>query len=396
MGEVNEYLVLDYLRKHGRTTRPQIAADLHLSPASISRIIAKLIGNALVVESPGKSDSGGRPRRLVELNRLRECVIGIDLGGTKCLGVLANGNGDVLAEKRVQVAGAGSAYAALTDVWQALQKEAGSRGLKAGALAVGVPAVIDPSSGLAIRGPNVNWEGFDLVERLRELGLPFVVDNDVNLAAVAEGAEGQARGLLDYAVLSIGTGLGGAIVSNGQLVRGRHNAAGEIGTLLPSSRMLGELRIGGLGGMETVLAGPAIEAKARRLVETNAEARRVLTSAPTARVVIEQAVKGHAVVDGIINELIDALALCVITLAAVTDPEIIVVDGSVGRALAPLFPRLDEIVARHIPAPPRIVASDLCFNSTVRGAIAAALGLFHSADVPDVLAALFQNKVIPR
>ena len=100
-------------------------------------------------------------------------------------------------------------------------------------------------------------------------------------------------------------------------------------------------------------------------------------------------------VNGIVDELIDALALCVITLAAVTDPEIVVVDGSVGRALAPFFPRIDETVARHIPAPPRIVASELEFNSTVRGAIASALRLFHSADVPDALAALYQNKVIP-
>ena len=395
MGEVNEYLVLDYLRKHGQTTRSRIAADLHLSAASVSRIVTKLIANALVAESPGTSDSGGRPSRVLELNRLRECVIGVDLGGTKCLGVLADGNGKVLAEKRVLVADAGSAYAALTKVWHALKKETAVLGLRAGAMAVGVPAVIDPVSELAIRGPNVHWEGFDLVKRLGELGGPFIVDNDVNLSAVAEGAEGQARGMRDYAVISIGTGLGGAVVTNGQLVRGRHNAAGELGLLLPSRTMLGQLRIGGLGGMETILAGPAIEAKARRLVESDAEARRVLTGEPTVRAVIELAVRGSAVVNGIVDELIDALALCVITLAAVTDPEIIVVDGSVGRALAPFFPRIEEAVARHIPAPPRIVASELEFNSTVRGAIASALRLFHSADVPDALAALYQNKVIP-
>lgn len=106
-----------------------------------------------------------------------------------------------------------------------------------------------------------------------------MVDNDVNLSAVAEGAEGQARGMRDYAVISIGTGLGGAVVTNGQLVRGRHNAAGELGLLLPSRTMLGQFRIGGLGG-KTILAGPAIEAKARRLVESDAAARCVLDGRP--------------------------------------------------------------------------------------------------------------------
>lgn len=394
MGEVNEYLVLEYLRNHRRTTRPQIAADLQLSQASVSRIVAKLLASKLIVESPGSSESGGRPRGVLEINLVFRCVVGIDLGGTKCHGVLSNLEGTILAEKYVSVAEAKSAYDALFQVWEAMSGEAASRHLVVGALAVGVPAVIDPDSGLAVRGPNVRWEGFELVKRVRALGIPFVVDNDVNLAATAEGQVGQAQGARDYAVLSLGTGLGGAIVADGRLVRGRNNAAGEVSTLLPSMSMIRERRVGGIGGMETILTGPAIAARALAFVKSDASARAELTSRPTARSVIERALAGGVAANRIIDEVIDALALSVITLAAVVDPEIVVIDGSVGRALAPFLPRVAALVDQHIPTPPRLDTSRLEPNSTVCGAIGAALQLLRSIDAPDVLTRLVHDGVI--
>lgn len=394
MSEVNEYLVLDYLRENRRTTRPQIAAELHLSQASVSRIVAKLLASNIVVESAGSSESGGRPRGVLELNDIRNCVIGIDLGGTKCHAVLADGEGGALAEKYIAVADAGSAYDALVDAWKAMAAEGAARGFQVGALAVGVPAVIDPRSGLAVRGPNVHWEGFNVVERIREFGVPFVVDNDVNLAAAAEGREGRAQGARDFAVLSIGTGLGGAIVCNGLLVRGWNNAAGEVSMLLPQVDMIRRRCVGGIGGMETILTGPAIAARAQQLTRTDPKARAELKSRPSARSVIEGAVDGGTYANLIIDEVVDALAMCVVTLAAVTDPELVVIDGSVGRALAPFLSRVSDRVALHVPTPPRLEASTLGPNSTVRGAVAVALQLQRRKDVPDILATLVQDRVV--
>ncbi len=396
MGKVNEYLVLEYLRDHQQTTRPQIAAGLRLSPASVSRIVAKLIDSKLVVESPGSSESSGRPRGVLAINLVRDCVVGIDLGGTKCHGVLSDLAGTALAEKNLAVADTKSAYDALTQIWKAMSGEAIQRGLVVGALAVGVPAVIDPRTELALRGPNVGWEGFELVAHVRALGLPFVVDNDVNLAATAEGQLGQALGCRDYAVLSLGTGLGGAVVADGRLVRGRNNAAGEVSMLLPHLAMIRERRVGGIGGLETVLTGPAIAARARDFVESDGAARSELTDHPTAQGVIERAIAGGTFANRIIDEVLDALALCVVTLAAVTDPEVVVIDGSVGRALAPFLPRVAKLVGQHTPTPPRLAVSRLGPNATVRGAIAAALQLLRATEAPEVLSKLAHDGVIQR
>lgn len=388
MGEVNEYLVLEFVRDHHRTTRSEIARALELSQASVSRIVSKFLERGILLESGDTSTSGGRPRAVLTLNVEKVAVVGIDLGGTKCHGALSGLDGEILAEQYVTVDDAGGAFEALAQVWLAMTTAAERRGVPIGALAVGVPAVIDADTELAVRGPNVGWEGFDLVARVRAFGIPFVVENDVNLAAIAEGEVGQAVGATDYAVLSIGTGLGGAVVANGRLVRGRHHAAGEIGDLVPDVRMLGESRLGNIGGLESVLSGRGIATRVRSLVATDPSARAELGDKPTAREVIEAALDGRPHSKALVDDVLRTLAQAVIAIAAVIDPEIVVIDGSVGRALAPFLDEVTLLVARHIPTPPRLAVSELGPNSTVRGAISGALNHLRATDAPLVLGSL--------
>ncbi len=388
MSEVNEYLVREYVRDHRRTTRPEIARDLNLSQASVSRMVARLIARGVLVETGDTSGSGGRPRVVLTLNVESAWVVGIDLGGTKCHGALSGLDGEIVAEEYVTVADAGGAFEALERVWSAMHAAADARGVEIGALAVGVPAVIDADTELAVRGPNVGWDGFDLVARVRAFGVPFVVDNDVNLAAIAEGEVGQAVGSRDYAVLSIGTGLGGAVVSNGRLVRGRHNAAGEIGVLVPEVRMLAETRVSGVGGLESVLSGGALARRARELVETDPAARAELGEHPTVPQVIAAGIDGRPYSKALLDDVVRALAQAVVTFAAVTDPEIVVIDGSVGRALAPVLDEVTRLVARHVATPPRLAVSELGPNSTVRGALSGALHHLRLTDAPPVLGEL--------
>ena len=96
--EVNEYLVLDAIRLAGETTRPELAAALRLSPASVSRIVRRLMAQQLVTEEPGPSEGLGRNRDLVRFNRRSGAVIAVDLGGTKCHGAVADLAGEILDE----------------------------------------------------------------------------------------------------------------------------------------------------------------------------------------------------------------------------------------------------------------------------------------------------------
>src|SRR3984957_18758136 len=261
--ETNQFLVLDAIRSAGATTRPALAADLDLSPASVSRIVRRLLAESLVIEEPGPSDGVGRNRDVLRFNQRAGAVIAIDLGGTKCHGALADLAGDILAEDLRPTFAGGSPATSLLAAISALRTAAAREQLPVRAVCVGIPALVNPDTGLVDAGPNVHWHEFDLTGLLRsELTEPFAVENDVNLAGVGEAWQGGGVGLGSFVALSLGTGIGAAVVLDGQVVRGRHNAAGEIGYLITRpSQLDGVPR----AGLEDLISGSALVTLAREL-----------------------------------------------------------------------------------------------------------------------------------
>jgi glucokinase len=249
--------------------------------------------------------------------------------------------------------------------------------------------VPDPDTGLVGSGPNVDWEGYDLIGLLRERVVePFRIENDVTLAAIGQAWRGEGKAANGFVTLSIGTGIGAAAFANGQVLRGRHNAAGEIATLLMSREQL-HAEPGVVSGLESVASGPAIARRAVELVEGGARSS-MSTEGLTAQGVFEAANEGDAVAREVIEELLDYVAITIIDLAAVLDPERIILDGSVGRALEPYADAITERVARRLPHVPSFRFSRLGPNATVIGAIAGALALDRElearrtvAEIPD-------------
>lgn len=297
----------------------------------------------------------------------RLCVVaGIDLGGTKCLGVLATPDGRQIADRRVSVADAGDAEGALAQVVHGLLEDARASDATIVGFGIGVPAVIDPQTGRAGRAPHTGWDGFDVAAILSDLPAPWWVDNDVNLAALGEGAVGQARGVADYAVVAIGTGLGGAIVSGGRLLRGRHGAAGELGEL-PD--------VGGNWAtqLEQTLSGTALTSRVAAVVSRTPATADVFGVAPDARSLVLAALAGDDQARDLLAPALDGLAATIRTLAAVVDPALVILDGSVGRGLAAFLPDVVDRVVGVTSAPPNVVVSQLQPSATAQGAIQLAI-----------------------
>lgn len=377
MLQLNEQLVLDDVHAHGDTTRPEIAARLGLSQATVSRIIRRLLAQDLVREEPGVS-TGGRPRSAISFNARSGCVAGIDLGGTKCHAMLADLSGVVLTEETRPTDADGSPFDTLVVSIRRLlrRRERGDATLRA--VAVGVPAIVDDTTGVAIGGPNVHWHGFPLVARLRaELDVPFVVDNDVNLAALGHAWKGVARGHADFVVLSQGTGIGGAVVSDGRLLKGHRSAAGEVGYLVLARELLRSERPDDLGAFELLASGVGLAAVARAAVEDHREASALRSEdgPPDPRAIIAAAAAGDALAGRIVDRMIEHVAMAVIAMAAISDPELVILDGSLGRALGRWAPEIRGLVGRHLPLPPEVVVSTLGPDATAIGAVAAALDL---------------------
>ena len=111
--EVNEFLVFDFVRTQAETTRPEIARELGLSAASVSRIVGRLLNDDLVSVANGSTRTPGRPRSRIRFNHRAGSLLAIDLGGTTCHGALADMNGDVIIEDIQPTLRAGSPYATL-------------------------------------------------------------------------------------------------------------------------------------------------------------------------------------------------------------------------------------------------------------------------------------------
>jgi glucokinase len=376
IAELNSFLVLDAIRSHEQVTRRQLAGELGLSDASVSRIVQRLLLAGLVAEEAGGKSARGRTPTVLRFVGASGGVIAVDLGGTRCHGALADLAGTPVAED-FRPAGEGrQAARTLLDCMAALRASPQARDLPVRAVVVGIPALIDPRTGLATAGPSVHWQGFDLMGILAaNLTEPFEVDNDTNLGALGQAWRGAGRGVHSFVTMSLGTGIGGGIVIDGHLISGRHNAAGEV-AFLP---------VGNPGspdgwGFEDLASGPALRRQAARLIEDGMSSS--LRADFRVSDIFAAAVEGDLVGALVVRDLVGHVASAVVSTTALIDPERVILDGSIGQALAPWLPDVRAAVEDRVFRAPEIVISQLGPNAAVIGAIARALAMVSEQDAP--------------
>lgn len=287
----------------------------------------------------------------------RRLVIGVDLGGTKCHAALVDPAGTFVHEVYRRTSELPDPADLLIDTVAGLRRAALAAGQDVGGVGIGVPGFLDPGSGLVVGAWNLGWHGFDLCARLdEELSEPYVVENDVNLAAVGEARVGAGRGARSFVVMSLGTGLGGAVVIDGHVVRGAHGAAGEFGFLLPGRDQLGRP---GVMAMEACVGGWAL---AERGAPDQADAAALFAAAR----------RGDRPAVQVLEEFLEHVAMTVVDVVAVLDPERVIFDGSIGRALGPYLARLGELIAPSVLYVPELVVSALTPSAPLVGAVAEA------------------------
>jgi glucokinase len=374
IAELNSFLVLDAIRSHGQVTRRQLAAELGLSDASVSRIVQRLLLAGLVAEEAGGKSARGRTPTVLRFVGAAGGVIAVDLGGTRCHGALADLAGAPVAEDFRPTGEGKRAAEALLDCMEALRASPQARDLPVRAVVVGIPALIDPRTGLATAGPNVHWQDFDLMGILADnLTEPFEVDNDTNLSALGQAWRGAGRGVHSFVTMSLGTGIGGGIVIDGHLISGRHNAAGEV-AFLPVGGP------GGGGGFEDVASGPALRLQAARLIEDGTPSS--LAAGFRVSDIFAAALEDDPVGGQVVRDLLGHVASAVISTTALIDPERVILDGSIGRALAPWLGDLRAAVEARVFRAPDVVVSQLGPDAAVIGAIARALAMVSEQDAP--------------
>jgi predicted NBD/HSP70 family sugar kinase/biotin operon repressor len=254
----NRSLVLQTLYRAGQQSRADIARETGLTRVTISDLVAELIVEGLIIEKGQREDSRpGKPATLLDLNREAFQIIGIDLSAHSTFrGAVLDLDGQILhrAELALESATGADATALVTALTETLVAAATLPVLGIG---VGSPGVVD-LAGVVLSAPNLGWSGEELQASLSaRFGVPVVVANDANVAALAEHSFGAADS--DMMLIKVGHGVGAGLLLYGTPLFGSRFAAGEIGHVVVGTDGGAQCACGKRGCLETWLAVPRLE-----------------------------------------------------------------------------------------------------------------------------------------
>jgi glucokinase len=275
----------------------------------------------------------------------RTLMLGLDLGGTKIAAGVVSRSGHLLSAVRVTTPARGVKrdLAALFDAAHSAVATARVRWKDIRAVGVGVPGAFNPKTE-TVWAPNLpGWAKVPLRHLLeRAFGRPVFVEGDRNVQALAEAWLGAGRGARDLVFLTVGTGIGAGIISEGRIVRGSHGVAGAVGWMAITGHW--RPHFARLGSLEAQAAGPAIARMARLALQTRSSGAlgRCARSEEqlTAETVVRAARQGDARARRILTTAGDSLGRGVASIVALLNPNLFVIGGGLAEAgellLAPL------------------------------------------------------------
>lgn len=270
-------------------------------------------------------------------------LLGVDIGGTKIAAGVVDDSGRVLNSLRVPMRAQETASIATDCVHLAVKQVLATPvGTKVAAIGIASPGPLDQQSGIILNAPNLPcWQNFPLRSEIeREYGLPVLLENDANAAGLAEALWGAGRGHASVLYLTIGTGIGTALILDGAIYSGRTGAAPEGGHMTIDYRDPVICGCGKPGCVEGMVSGPAIGARVRwRVAEDLGRGERMLAaaggnaSAITAEILFQAARSHDPLALEIVDYVSDILAVWLGNLLDILEPHVVVIGGGVGSAL---------------------------------------------------------------
>lgn len=285
---------------------------------------------------------------------MKEYAFGIDLGGTTAKIGLFTTTGTLLEKWEVPTDTADKGVRILPNLAAAVQDKMAQRGLTADqveGVGLGVPGPIQNASVVAIVCANLGgWGDCDAGAQLSALlgGIRVQVGNDANVAALGEIWMGAAKGCRSAVMVTLGTGVGGGVVTDGKLIEGAHGAGGEIGHITVNPQETAQCGCGKHGCLEQYSSATGVVRCMNKLLEQNPDIPCTLRGTEfAAKDVFDAARSGDALAQQEVDEMAYTLALALGNIAAITDPEMFLVGGGVARAGDVLLEPLNRHYQAH-------------------------------------------------
>ncbi|HEY3439314.1 MAG TPA: ROK family transcriptional regulator [Paludibaculum sp.] len=380
MRRLNGALLLDLIRDKGPASRAELARLSGLTKPTVSSQVADLLRRTLVVEdgTVEPDERGGKRSKLLRFNPQCGNLIGVEIGSSVVRVRLADLDGAIEDREDAEVwpeRGADHILATAVTAVNLVLSRGRRRKQKLMIVAVAAPGRVNSDSGVVLEAGNVfHWRRVAVREYFqRAFKVPILVENDVNLAALGEMHYGLGKGVKNFVLIRLTTGVGAGLVVGGRLYQGNHWAAGEIGHMVfdqeaaagvPNER----------GYLESVIGSDRLRERVRT-AKTKAAVEAALTGASDLHGELVEAVRrGDPAAVAIVDDLGSKLSLAAANLAVVMDPELILLAGELFDLVVG---RIREVVERVIPWPVRIERSALGEEAVLMGAIGSARSMAH-------------------
>lgn len=379
MRKMNAALLLNIIRDKALVSRAELARLSGLTKPTVSSQVADLIERGIVVEDGEATPDarGGKPPMMLRFNPLWGSVVAAEIGSAAVRVWHADLDGrpfDSEASSITPELGAAHILDVLCGAVHGLQSRAGM-GHNLLAIAVAAPGRVDARTGSVLEAGNIfHWRNVEVRRRVEDhFGVPVIVDNDVNFAALGEMHSGLAAGVENFVLVRLGTGIGAGLVLGGRLYQGTHWAAGEIGHMVVDRALAAE-DAADRGLLELAVGSDRVRERMNSARAGKTPQLPDLSSAALAGEIAELIRSNDEAASHVLDEVASQISVAVADMAAAIDPELIVLSGDLFGLVAD---RIRELVGRVIPWPMRIELSALGADAALMGAMGSARGLAH-------------------
>ncbi len=378
-------VVLEHLYVDGRTSRLDISQRSGLSTATVTNVVAALLGEGVLIEDGSEDSEGGRPRTILAVNPTYGYFVGVDVGEThiciELFDLTLRSLRSVTHPLGVDDYRPSSVVRHIVAGLDAVLSDAAIPPTSVVGIGIGVPGIVERTTGVLVHAPSWGWRAVPLLAMLTEhIAVPIVLDNGAKAMAQAELWFGAGRGADDLAVVLIGTGIGAGIITQGALYRGATNGAGEWGhtTLALDGRLC---RCGSRGCLESYAGAAGIITSWREVAPRSPLLGTVPAQEETIAALVAAAARGDPVATHVLEETTRYLGAGVANLINLVNPQRIVLGGWVSQQIGPsILPRLREVVACYALEQPwsatTIVLGQVRPDAVAMGAATLALDVF--------------------
>ncbi|MFF0307423.1 ROK family protein [Streptosporangium sp. NPDC004379] len=381
----NLAVVLRFVREHAPCSRADIAASTGLNKATVSSLVADLIDRRLVRETGLTENRVGRPATMLVLDGSPYAAIGVEINVDYVTAVAVDLSGERLLSWRRSFQGpdvtVSQAMAVVAGLVRRVTARMAREERQVLGLTVAVPGLVG-TDGVVRVAPNLGWRDADLAgdlaKALRDPGFPVQVDNDANLAALAEHRFGPWAGTADLVYLTGEIGVGAGVILDGRLRRGGQGYGGEIGHI-QLDPLGAECRCGRRGCLEAMAGiGAVLEHAALSPAEVEVELEETARLART----------GDAHTLAVLADVGRNLGRGVSMMVNLLNPEVVVLGGYYVPLAPWLLPEIEAEARGRVIAPDaggcRVVASTLGYGAAALGGAARVLDLVDSGRLPRI------------